>query len=344
MQNVGQAKLFIINIRYLPVSQLFETIQMKEMMLDMGFNKEYATELSKKLNHIQQQFVCDLVSEMGYRDVRSFNKFIELNERGLIDNKDVTSYKTIEDVLGQISIAELKLIDKELEKLVLKLHEDEEWLIIKPLTYESSKKYGAGTRWCTAAESEDYQFYNYTSRGILIYTINKKTGYKVATFKNLDKEHTRELSFWDVEDNRLDSLELNLPDDIMDIIITDLRNCQQSNYHLAPDEIKAINDNAKGDKKISNSLRTLGKDRLGNIGMKKGDATGEDVSLRNNFKGGSPLALETQLKNKTLLESLSKKLSIKKEESSLLILSIPLYTKVDLDPDTLCVVFGGCPQ
>ncbi len=63
---------------------------------------------------------------------------------------------------------------------------------------------------------------------------------------------------------------------------------------------------------------TLGKDRLGNIGMKKGDATGEDVSLRNNFKGGSPLALETQLKNKTLLESLSKKLSIKKEESSLL--------------------------
>lgn len=227
-------------------------------MIDMGFNKEYVIELSKKLNRIQQHFVNGLISEMNYRDIRSFNKFIELNERGLIDNKDVTSYKTMEDVLGQISIAELKLIDKELEKLVLKLHEDEEWLIIKPLTYESSKKYGAGTRWCTAAESEDYQFYNYTSRGILIYTINKKTGYKVATFKNLDKEHTRELSFWDVEDNRLDSLELNLPDDIMDIIITDLRNCQQSNHHLAPDEIKAINDNARGDKKINNSLRTLG--------------------------------------------------------------------------------------
>ena len=80
----------------------------------------------------------------------------------------------MEDVMNQISIAELKLIDKELEKLVLKLHEDEEWLIIKPLTYESSKKYGAGTKWCTAADNEDYQFYNYTNRGILIYTINKK--------------------------------------------------------------------------------------------------------------------------------------------------------------------------
>jgi hypothetical protein len=62
----------------------------------------------------------------------------------------------------------------------------------------------------------------------------------------------------------------------------------------------------------------LGKDRLGNVGMKKGDATGEDGSLKNNFKGGSPLALETQNKNKTLLETLDKKLSLKKEESSLL--------------------------
>jgi hypothetical protein len=63
---------------------------------------------------------------------------------------------------------------------------------------------------------------------------------------------------------------------------------------------------------------TLGKDRLGNVGMKKGDATGEDGSLKNNFKGGSPLALETQFKNKTLLESLDKKLSLTKKESSLL--------------------------
>jgi hypothetical protein len=149
--------------------------------------------------------------------------------------------------MSQISIAELKLIDKELEKLILKLHEDEEWLIIKPLTYESSKKYGAGTRWCTAADNEDYQFYNYTNRGILIYTINKKTGYKVATFKNVDKEHARELSFWDAEDNRVDSLELNLPDEITDIIVTDLKNCQQSNYYLldtallfsAPERINA---------------------------------------------------------------------------------------------------------
>ena len=227
-------------------------------MRDMGFDIEHVTDLSKKLNRTQQSFVSNLISEMNYRDIKSFNKFVELNERGLVDNKDVTSYKTMEDVMNQISIAELKLIDKELEKLVLKLHEDEEWLIIKPLTYESSKKYGAGTRWCTAADNEDYQFYSYTNRGILIYTINKKTGYKVATFKNKDKEHGRELSFWDAEDNRVDSLELNLPDEITDIIVTDLRNCQQSNYALSPDNVREINDNARGEKKSASLLRTLG--------------------------------------------------------------------------------------
>jgi hypothetical protein len=63
--------------------------------------------------------------------------------------------------------------------------------------------------------------------------------------------------------------------------------------------------------------KSFGKDRLGNLGMKKGDATGEDTTLRNNFKGGSPLALET-LQNKTLLEGLEKKISLKREESSLL--------------------------
>jgi len=68
---------------------------------------------------------------------------------------------------------------------------------------------------------------------------------------------------------------------------------------------------------INTQDNVFGNDRLGNKGMKKGDATGEDKTLRNNFKGGSPLTLETR-QNKTLLENLEKKISIKKEESSLL--------------------------
>jgi hypothetical protein len=60
----------------------------------------------------------------------------------------------------------------------------------------------------------------------------------------------------------------------------------------------------------------LGKDRLGVQGMKKDD--NESDSIRPQYKGGSPLALEAKqvyLKNKTLIESLGKKVSIERDSA-----------------------------
>jgi hypothetical protein len=91
-------------------------------------------------------------------------------------------------------------------------------------------------------------------------------------------------------------------------------------YGAVPDGYDEDLDLGRPKEKASNigtQDNMFGKDRLGNVGMKKGDNTGEDKSLRNNFKGGSPLALES-LQNKTLLESMDKKLSMKKDDSSLL--------------------------
>ena len=65
----------------------------------------------------------------------------------------------------------------------------------------------------------------------------------------------------------------------------------------------------------------FGKDRLGNKGMKKDD--NESDSIKPEYKGDSPLALEAKqvyLKNKTLIESVVKKISFNedKPKSSLL--------------------------
>jgi len=60
----------------------------------------------------------------------------------------------------------------------------------------------------------------------------------------------------------------------------------------------------------------FGKDRLGAQGMKKDD--NESDSIRPQYKGGSPLALEAKqvyLKNKTLIESLGKKVSIERDST-----------------------------
>jgi hypothetical protein len=77
---------------------------------------------------------------------------------------------------------------------------------------------------------------------------------------------------------------------------------------LGRPEEKATDRNTQDD--------NFGKDRLGARGMKKDD--NESDSIRPQFKGGSPLALETKnsilAKNKTLIENLQKDLIFKKNK------------------------------
>jgi hypothetical protein len=188
-----------------------------------------------KLTNKEINQIWGVLDNVPY-DVRSALKsFIPLNERGLIDNKDTTSYKNVQEVLKQVALAEFKAISKELERQIHKVYEDDNWLVLRPLSRESSTKYGAGTKWCTASDSDDYQYWNYTGRGILIYTINKKTGQKVATFKNLSKDHDHELSFWNEIDTRIDSYEANLPQNIMSHIFEELKS-DKTNRVMSPEK------------------------------------------------------------------------------------------------------------
>jgi hypothetical protein len=77
---------------------------------------------------------------------------------------------------------------------------------------------------------------------------------------------------------------------------------------LGRPEEKASNTNTQGS--------AFGKDRLGTHDMKVDDTEGP--SLKPNYKGGSPLAMESARKNSKLLESLDKKLVFPKDNSSLL--------------------------
>lgn len=155
---------------------------------------------------------------LGQSNFKLFIKFANLNERGLIVNNDVTSYKSFNEIEQAISLAEIKLIDKELEKQIIKIHEDDEWLLLKPLSLEASMKYGASTKWCTTSEGGKY-FANYSKWGILIYCLNKKTGYKFASFKNLDRDRDNEFSFWNPADSKIDPLDtMEIPTEILAII------------------------------------------------------------------------------------------------------------------------------
>lgn len=154
---------------------------------------------------------------VGSYDLQTLKKFVELNERNLIKDNNLSTFKSFDDLRLQISLAELKLIDKDIEKQVIKLYESSDWLVIKPLSWNSSRKYGANTKWCTASEQEPDYYYKYAKKGILIYAINKNSGDKVAGFCQISTYDDRELSFWNMVDRRIDSIEANLPDFIMDI-------------------------------------------------------------------------------------------------------------------------------
>ena len=66
-------------------------------------------------------------------------------------------------------------INLDLDFTPCKEYEDDKWVIVRPLTFASSVKYGASTRWCTTYQAEKQYFERYWRQGILIYFINKTT-------------------------------------------------------------------------------------------------------------------------------------------------------------------------
>jgi hypothetical protein len=153
----------------------------------------------------------------NFEDLQKYRKFCEYNERNLIEENDLTKYKTFDQMISAMGVAEMKAEEKELESQVIKIHEDAEWLLIRPLTFKSSCKYGANTKWCTTTEHNQEYYNKYAKRGVLVYCINKKNGYKVAAFYSLDKNEP-EFSYWNQKDTRIDSTDSQLPLELIGFI------------------------------------------------------------------------------------------------------------------------------
>jgi hypothetical protein len=81
--------------------------------------------------------------------------------------------------------------------------ENDRFLIVNPLTHQTSCYYGKGTKWCTAASSDE-QFNKYNSDGKLFYILDKAlptsdVNYKVALLQKFDGDS----SFWNAKDDKM---------------------------------------------------------------------------------------------------------------------------------------------
>ena len=210
--------------------------QIIECMVGWGIDYNYLETFDLETLNMFFINVNNLVGDTG--KIRSFTKFASLNERKLIENNDVTSYSSWGDIEQAISLAEIKLIDKETAKQIKKIYEDDEWISLRPLSLEASMKYGANTKWCTTTESGQY-YARYSARGILIYNINKKTGYKVACFKNLDQAFDNEFSWWDVTDKKIEVLDSEAPAAVLEAVRNEIKNYPCYNSHLMSENEQA---------------------------------------------------------------------------------------------------------
>ena len=130
--------------------------------------------------YIKKQFkIEDLGRLKG--DLAQFEKF-----KLKIANKDISSYKSLNDLYDAIEPFEAKEVElsgKKKDKMVKnagvkKLIDTPHFKVIIPKTEEASKFYGKGTKWCTAAEADKKCLFSlYNAIGelyIIIATIDGK--------------------------------------------------------------------------------------------------------------------------------------------------------------------------
>lgn len=244
---------------------------------DLSVNYGISKEVLKDISDLQLIYYYRFFDSMfNQSDLKGFKKFCDFNERGLIEENDLSKYNNFEDILKELSIAELKSDMKELESQIKRIYEDNEWVTVRPLTYNASKKYGANTKWCTTAANQYSYFRKYATNGILLYMINKVNGTKVACYKSLIDN---EFSFWNQVDTRIDSIESGLPIEVLKAIQDEVKFNPVSNRSYLTDEQTRKDDELNGylEKK---SLRSF-IDELGNYRNGEAEPTeqvGVDVS------------------------------------------------------------------
>ena len=196
-------------------------------------NKSISTD---NLTDGQMYYIANYFAEHFSMDTyQTLKEFMDYMEKDQIENEDVSTYNDLEDIRGAVTLASMKELTKDLEGQVIKEYEDERWVVVRPLTFSASVKYGASTRWCTTYQKEKNYFEKYWRKGILVYFINKQTGYKFAGYKGIDGDS--EFSFWNAEDSRTDYLEVEA-DDYLFPIVRRIFKSEQTNKNLCSDEIQ----------------------------------------------------------------------------------------------------------
>lgn len=162
--------------------------------------------------------IYNFLSLFGQDNIVTLMEFHNHLENNRISNNDISKYNSFDEIKKEVAAASFKQAQKEFSNSTHVVFEDDHWVLIKPLTFLSSLKYGASTKWCTAMYNESSYFYNYSSNGVLIYIINKVNHSKVACHiktGNNNIGHDNRMKFYNEKDDEIDSYFAGFPKHIM---------------------------------------------------------------------------------------------------------------------------------
>jgi hypothetical protein len=179
---------------------------------EKNFAKKFSQEQKEKIiNEIPSKFWSWAGKEL---DQISFDQSFEL-VKSLLDyfNKfgsnlvksDIFQYKNINELKDELD----KYANRQ-RRNFKKLHganvvyESPKYLVVNPLSFESSCYYGSGTKWCTAGRNSSETFNRYNSDGKLFYILDKTLPTSDPNYKvGLSRKYDGDESYYDSQDNPL---------------------------------------------------------------------------------------------------------------------------------------------
>ena len=192
------------------------------------------------------------IDMFGEQNVEILNEFEKHSKSKRIEKNDISQHDTFITLQTEVNKAKEILRLKELEKQTKKLFDNDEWLVLIPLSYEASKLYGMETKWCTTQE----RYWNdYIRKYKLIYVINKITNKKYAISR--DKTEDKDLKAWLSDDTETSPLLLPIPQDLWMVIMPELQKQESVTDLIGGDLYGIINLTSGSSDSIVDRVRRL---------------------------------------------------------------------------------------
>lgn len=217
-------------IQYTPNEMRKSSEEFETMRRTLGDPKNELDEIVKRMVFKWAQPKLEIIKE-----------FTEHMESNRLEENDINNYDNWNAIKLAVNEAEIKQGIKNNKNKIMILHQDEEWLVLKPLSMEASVNYGYGTKWCTSMKNSNSYFHKYSRNGVLVFVINRKNGVKYAIYSS-----PKEFSVWTATDARIDSMETTIPFDLL-MRMKEWTNFDEvgPNYNYFEDEDKENNGERK---------------------------------------------------------------------------------------------------